>query len=205
MFATVPANTTQDTDEAGALRDLDCALMLQVRNNSSEAFDKLVHRHYDRVVRVLTWRIGREHEAEEVAQDVFLRVYTTRSRYVPTAKFSTWLFTIALNAARNAKRGIARRHEVQFDIDTLPAELFISDSPTQIEVLSARETKQYVHRAIERLADRQRRALVLNVFQCMSHDEIASEMQLSRSAVKSLLSRARVNLRQMMHPFGVSR
>ncbi len=86
------------------LRDPDVRLMLEVRNDSAAAFEELMLRYQNRVVTVLEHLVGSRDTAEDLAQDVFLRVYRSRKRYVPGSKFSTWLFTIANNVASNARR-----------------------------------------------------------------------------------------------------
>ncbi len=93
--------------------DPDAALMLQVRDGRPEAFQALVDRYYKRVVRLLAHLVGRPDEAEDLAQEVFLRVYRARGRYEPSAKFSTWLFTVANRLAMNAMRRRKRRPDVQ--------------------------------------------------------------------------------------------
>ena len=140
--------------------------------------------------------------AEELAQEVFFRVYRARFRYAPTAKFSTCLFTIAKKLALNEKRGIARRQEVQFDLDSSLAEYCVSDTLKGFDAANAKESNRRMHEAIEKLGDRQRRALVLNRF--YGHEEVAAEMRLSTAAVKSLLLRARVRLRQLLNPYFAS-
>src|SRR5690349_24555098 len=86
--------------------------MLRVRDDDAEAFEELVLRYQNRLVSLLAHLTGRRDMAEDLAQDVFLRVYRARQRYIPGSKFSTWLFTIAHNVASNAQRTLARRHEV---------------------------------------------------------------------------------------------
>src|SRR5262249_23502176 len=104
--------------ESSALRyqlhDPDVRLMLEVRDDKAAAFDELVLRYQNRLVTVLDHLVGRRDLAEDLAQDVFLRIYRSRKRYVPGAKFSTWLFTIANNVASNALRSQSRRHEVNW-------------------------------------------------------------------------------------------
>ncbi|HYW81007.1 MAG TPA: sigma-70 family RNA polymerase sigma factor, partial [Thermoguttaceae bacterium] len=94
------------------LADPDVRLMLQVRDDDAAAFEELVLRYQDRLVVVLEHLVGNRDQAEDLAQDVFLRVFRARGRYVAGAKFSTWLFTIANNVALNALRSRSRRHEV---------------------------------------------------------------------------------------------
>ncbi len=86
--------------------------MLEVRDGSATAFEELVVRYQARLVRVLEHLVGRRELAEDLAQEVFLRVYRSRQQYAPGAKFATWLFTIANNVASNALRDRSRRPEV---------------------------------------------------------------------------------------------
>ena len=104
---------SESTARRYELQDPDVRLMLQVRDGSAAAFDELMTRYQSRLVTVLEHLTGRRDLAEDLAQEVFLRVYRARQRYVPGAKFSTWLFTIANNVASNALRTLARRPEVQ--------------------------------------------------------------------------------------------
>ncbi len=86
--------------------------MLQVRDNDGQAFEELMLRYQNRILSLLTHLVSDRELAEDLTQEVFLRVYRARRRYVPGAKFSTWLFTIAGNVASNARRTKARRREV---------------------------------------------------------------------------------------------
>src|SRR5688572_30501990 len=87
--------------------------MLRVRDDDAAAFEELMLRYQSRVVSLLAHLTGHHDLAEDLAQDVFLRVYRARKRYIPGSKFSTWLFTIAHNVAANAQRTLSRRREVQ--------------------------------------------------------------------------------------------
>src|SRR5262245_63355810 len=86
--------------------------MLQVRENDAQAFEELMLRYQNRLMALLAHLVGQRDLAEDLTQEVFLRVYRARKRYTPGAKFSTWLFTIAGNVASNALRTLARRREV---------------------------------------------------------------------------------------------
>ncbi len=188
--------------------DPDVRLMLRVRDDDAGAFEELVRRYQDRLVR-LFHHIGPSPEvAEDLAQDVFLRVYRSRSRYEAGAKFSTWLFTIAGNVARNAARSQGRRKEIA-EIDSrrsnddsqpnLIAGIALDNSalmPTRI--VEGDERAARVRDAVQSLGERQRMALMLSRFENMSYIEIAEAMDLTTKAVKSLLSRARVNLRALL-------
>ena len=103
---------SDSTAERFTAHDPDVRLMLRVRDDDAEAFEELVLRYQNRLVSLLAHLTGRRDMAEDLAQDVFLRIYRARKRYVPGSKFSTWLFTIAHNVASNAQRTLARRREV---------------------------------------------------------------------------------------------
>src|SRR5580698_2801070 len=98
-----------------ALRDPDIRLMLRVRDDDDAAFAELVERFQHRLVAVMHHLIGNADEAEDLAQEAFLRVYKSRKKYTPKAKFATWLFTIANNLALNSIRN--RRHRAGVAID----------------------------------------------------------------------------------------
>jgi RNA polymerase sigma-70 factor, ECF subfamily len=189
--------------------DPDVRLMLQVRDGNAAAFEELVLRYQSRVLTLLQNMVHSADRAEELAQDVFLRVYRARHRYAPNAKFCTWLYTIAQNVASNALRARARRHEVNVtggqrgevvnkpldDMATAPSGLM----PTR--QLAKAELAEVVRQAIDALNERQRMALLLAKFEHMSYGDIAVAMELTVPAVKSLLSRARDNLRALLEPY----
>jgi len=191
------------------LRDPDVRLMLQVRDDNAAAFEELMLRYQNRLVTVLEHLMGRREMAEDLAQDVFLRVYRARKTYVPGAKFSTWLFTIANNVASNALRSLSRRREVHLDArDSGPMganpmdQLAVAASgqmPTR--QLDNAEMRDVVQTAVQTLNDRQRMAVLLSKFEGMNYADIAETMDLSPQAIKSLLSRARVNLREVLQPY----
>ena len=100
---------SESTAERYTLADPDVRLMLQVRDGSAAAFEELVLRYQNRLLTVLEHLVNSREQAEDLAQEVFLRVFRARKRYEPAAKFSTWLFTIANNVASNARRSRAHR------------------------------------------------------------------------------------------------
>lgn len=186
-----------------AAADADTALMIAVRDGEIGAFEQLVKRYQHRLVGVLWHLQGSLEEAEDLAQEVFLRVYRTRRRYRARAKFSTWLFTIANHLAANARRDRRRRPQVRLpSADSRvqaarPAAELIPDPATPPPLrIQERELARLVRRAVDRLSDRQRIAVVLHKFEGMNYREIGEVMGLSTKAVKSLLNRARTNLRQ---------
>jgi RNA polymerase sigma-70 factor (ECF subfamily) len=202
--------------ESTALRyqqsDPDVRLMLRVRDDDASAFAELMQRYELRLVRFM-YAIGpRRDLAEDLAQETFMRVFRARKTYVPGAKFSTWLFTIARNVAHNAARSLGRRKEVsEIDAPRIPdapsgAQVLASTALDASSLMPARlvegtERAALVRAAVEVLSERQRMALMLSRFENMSYVEIAQTMDLTTKAVKSLLSRARVNLKQILEPY----
>lgn len=191
------------------LADPDVRLMLQVREGSAAAFDELVVRYQARLITVLEHLVRKREQAEDLAQEVFLRVYRARKSYTPGAKFSTWLFTIANNVASNTLRGLARRKEVNLAPTPngesgaygLEQMAMAKSGLMPTRRLDKTETSEIVRLALESLSERQRMALLLSKFEGMSYTDIASTMGLSVQAVKSLLSRARVNLKLILEPY----
>ena len=188
--------------------DPDVRLMLQVRDGSATAFEELVLRYQSRLVRVLEHLVGGRHLAEDLAQEVFLRVFRARKQYVVGAKFATWLFTIASHVASNAVRDRTRRREVALAVGEsgpvgVPLDGLVQASTGSMPArqLDKAEVRQVVRLALESLSARQRLAVLLNKFEGMSYADIAATLDLSPPAVKSLLSRARENLRQTLEPY----
>jgi RNA polymerase sigma-70 factor (ECF subfamily) len=192
------------------LIDPDVRLMLQVREGIAAAFEELVKKHQQRLVQILTHLVSDRARAEELAQDVFLRVYRARENYTPTAKFSTWLYTITHNVASNARRKQSRRKEVNLGSTTpsgsnvvRPLDSMAKDKSALMpaRVADHNELSEVLHESIGALPERQRMAMLLSRFEEMSYDEIAKTMKLTPQAVKSLLSRARENLRIILQPY----
>jgi RNA polymerase sigma-70 factor (ECF subfamily) len=185
-----------------ALRDPDIRLMLRVRDDDAEAFAELVELYHHRLVTVMHHLVNSAEEAEDLAQEVFLRVYRGRKKYHPKAKFSTWLYTIANNLALNVLRTRQRKPTIPLNVrdsgplGPRPAEQMVLDRGDQPhQSAQKQELAAIVQQALETLNERQRIAVVLNKFEDMNYAEIAEVMGLTTKAVKSLLSRARDNLR----------
>lgn len=183
--------------------------MLKVRDGNAAAYEELVLRHQDRLHHVLE-NLVRDHElAKDLAQEVFLRVFKARERYDPRAKFSTWLYTIANNVALNAKRDNSRRKEVQVEAYSsgeqavMPMERLAVASSGSMPArrMEKSEQAEVVKQAIDSLNERQRMAILLSKFEGMGYADIAEAMGLTPQAVKSLLSRARVNLKAALQPY----
>lgn len=191
-----------------ALRDPDIRLMLRVRDDDATAFAELVELYHSRLVTVMRHLVGSPEEAEDLAQEVFLRVYRGRKKYHPKAKFSTWLFTIANHLALNVLRSRQRKPVVPLNLrdsgplGPRPAEQLVlgRDQPPH-QRMQQQELAAVVQQALETLNERQRIAVVLNKFEDMNYAEIAEVMGLTTKAVKSLLSRARENLRLALRDY----
>jgi RNA polymerase sigma-70 factor, ECF subfamily len=185
-----------------AMRDPDIRIMLRVKSDDPAAFAELVELFNHRLITVLHHLLGSAEEAEDLAQEVFLRVYRVRKKYRPRAKFSTWLFTIANNLALNALRSRQRKPVVPLNVrdsgplGPRPAEQLVKDRLNQpVQHMQQQELASIVRKALDELNERQRVAVVLNKFEDMNYAEIAEVMGLTTKGVKSLLSRARENLR----------
>lgn len=187
--------------------------MLRVRDDDAGAFEELVRRYQPRLVRLMQTLAPRTDLAEDLAQETFLRVYRARQRYEPGAKFSTWLFTIAGNVARNAKRTASRRHEIS-EMDAprfagsgddsgplLATTALDASGMMPVRLAEGDERARLVRAAVASLSERQRMALILSRFENMNYVEIAETMGLTTKAVKSLLSRARVGLKDSLDSY----
>ena len=147
--------------------------------------------------------------AEDLTQEVFLRIYRARRGYVPTARFSTWLFRIANNLASNSRRDRGRRKEVTLagsesgPLGPRPQEQLAVEKSAFLPTrqLDKREMQTIVQKALESLNDRQRVAVLLHKYEDMSYEDIGEAMEMTTTAVKSLLSRARENLRTVLEPY----
>jgi RNA polymerase sigma-70 factor, ECF subfamily len=185
------------------LEDPEVRLMLRARDGDAEAFGQLVRAYSRRVVGYFCRQIGDRSEAEDLAQDVFLRLYRSRARYQPRARFGTWVFHIMQNVGRNAIR-YRRRHPV---VRLAPAsegggEAFLSDvreDPTR--PLERAEIAEVVRAAVAGLAGRQRAAVELHQFRDHTYAQVAAELDLTPKAAKSLLYRARNQLRDDLRDY----
>lgn len=201
------SSAMSDTGSQLIIRDPDVRLMLRAKAGDNGAFESLVRNYQDRLVNVFYHLVGSQETAEDLAQEVFLRIYRARHGYEPTAKFSTWLFKIANNLASNSRRSQGRRREVDInreDQQTVrPEEEIVADKSSLMpaRLLDHREMTQVVRDAMESLNERQKLAVLLHKFEDMSYADIANTMELTEQAVKSLLARARENLRIQLEAY----
>lgn len=187
------------------LKDPDVQVMLRVQRGEEAAFAEIVERYQHRLIAIFMHLVGERATAEDLAQEVFLRIYRARHGYQPTARFCTYVFRIAHNLASNARRSRGRRKEVQLaenPSSSLPTVQFKEKSALMpARQLDRSELQQSVRQAMEALNDRQRMALLLHKFENLSYSDIGDSMELSPAAVKSLLSRARDTLRARLDTY----
>jgi len=183
---------------AAAVLDRDAELMLRVKEGDDASFGILLDKHRSPVVHFLFRMVQNQAVAEELAQEVFLRVYRSRSTYEPTAKFTTWLFRIATHLALNALRdGKSERLQESLDDDAGDRPVRqVSDRKPSVEQSMVHQAKmEEIRRAIAGLPEKQRAAVLMHKYQEMEYSEIAKVLGCSESAVKSLLFRAYETLR----------
>ncbi|MBI1849771.1 MAG: sigma-70 family RNA polymerase sigma factor [Planctomycetes bacterium] len=187
--------------------DSDVALMLGLQKGDTAAFEILLRRHQEPILNLAYRFLGDRDEAEDLTQDVFLRLYRARASYRPDAKFTTWLYRIASNACLNALR--ARKGRRAMSLEGLAAD-GRNATPIQIEDTKASappvallrdEMGERIRGIVDGLPDAQRLAIVLNKYQDLSYEEVAEAMDLTVMAVKSLLFRARERIKERLMPY----
>jgi len=161
------------------------------------AFEKLVERYQTLVIGTVARMLGSNSDVEDLAQQVFLRVWRNAGRYVPRAKFTTWLLKITRNLVFNEMRRTKRHTHVPMQTETPGEELPVKDESVQspAESLLEHELQAAIEAAILKLPDPQRMALILRRYESRSYEEIGEILDLSVPAVKSVLFRARTELR----------
>jgi RNA polymerase sigma-70 factor (ECF subfamily) len=187
--------------EAVAALEHDAELMLRVKEGDSASFERLLEKYRSPVISYLYRMVQNQGIAEELAQEVFFRVYRSRLTYEPTAKFTTWLFRIATHLALNSLRD-HRNERAQESLDGEDPEartIQIMDGRRNREQeLLAEARLEEVRRAIAALPEKQRAAVLMHKYQEMDYVQISSVLGCSTSAVKSLLFRAYETLRERL-------
>jgi len=186
---------------AAFVLDPDTALMLRVRAGDDGSFELLLRRHRAMVISHLYRTVRNLAVAEELAQDVFVRVYRSRERYQPEAKFTTWLFRITTNVALNWRRDT--RHEagnlpLEDAVRGLPVLGFRDRSPNADEAMMRRDKANEVRAAIEALPAKQIAAVLMHKYEGLDYARIAEALHCSVPALKSTLFRAYETLRQRL-------
>ncbi len=185
----------------------DVQLMLDVKAGDEQSFELLLRKYRSPLVNFLFRMVRDRAVAEDLAQEVFLRVYRARQQYAPSAKFTTWMFRIATNLALNSVRDNRRRQmEISMDqtVDTGEDEqraMEVPDrAPSVEQELVSRSRAELIMKAIHSLPEKQRAAVLLHKYQELDYDEIARVLECSESALKSLLFRAYETLRVELAP-----
>jgi RNA polymerase sigma-70 factor (ECF subfamily) len=174
----------------------DSELLARIADGDHDAFNCLVRRHQGRVLS-LAYRFSRDpQDAEELAQEIFFKVWRHARTFRGRAAFSTWLYRLAVNACLNHRQ----RKKRTPDPLMLPDDLADPEQPTADRGRSVGERERLLEQAMAELPARQKTALILAVFEGNSYEEIASIMDISLSAVETLLFRARQNLGKKMRP-----
>jgi len=181
--------------------------MIKTSKGDEDAFEALALRHQTSVLNLIYRFIGDRTKAQDLAQEVFLRVWQAAENYEPKAKFTTWIYRITVNLCLNELKSARRKrwfsfHRTDEDSEKSIEETFSDGSPTAEDLLLAKERSRQISDALHSLPDNQRMALVLKKYDDLSYQEIAKILNCSVSAVESLLVRAKRNLQEKMKNFG---
>ncbi len=185
----------------------DAAIMLRVAEGDEASFNYLASKYHRPMIHFLYRMVGNHAVAEELAQEVFLRVYRARSSYRAEARFTTWLFRIATNLAVNHARDTRHERAAQTvyldqpDEETGTTPDLADDEPTVEQRLLTDERMAAIRRHVMALPERQRMAVLMHKYQGMDYRQIGEVLKLSESATKSLLFRAYQTLREKLKDF----
>lgn len=181
----------------------DVAWMQQVATGDLRAFENLIEAHQTRVIGTVAKMLGDQTDAEDIAQQVFLRIWKSAARYQPTAKFTTWLFKITRNLVFNEIRRRKRHPVTPLEHEETEHHFQAADSGGKAPdaALLEEELQEALRAAIDALPETQRMAIVLRRYEEMPYEEIAEVLDLSVAAVKSVLFRARADLREKLRQY----
>jgi RNA polymerase sigma-70 factor (ECF subfamily) len=179
----------------------DLALMAKVARGDENAFAKIVAKHQHAVLGTVAKMTNQSSDTEDIAQQVFIRLWKSAERYQPTAKFTTFLFTITRNLVFNATRKKSGKNEYSFDALEGKWRQSIEDKSSDSrpdKSIEQTELRQIIDQAISSLPEKQRLAVILRRYEKMPYEEIAETLGISVPAVKSQLFRARTALRESL-------
>ena len=193
-----PEDQRRSEDDAEDVR-----LMRLVAQGDTSAFEEVIERHQALVAGTAARMLGSNSDVEDIAQQVFIRVWKSARRYVPRAKFTTWLLKITRNLVFNELRRAKRRAQVPLQSEPGTEEIPLKDetNPAPDASLLEDELQRAIEEAIMQLPESQRMALVLRRYEQLSYEEIAEVLDLSVPAVKSVLFRARTELRSRLSKY----
>ena len=176
---------------------IDVALMTLAKEGNLQAFEQLVLRHQQPVIGTIAKMLNNHSDSEDIAQQVFIRLWKSAANYTPKAKFTTFLYTITRNLVFNESRRLSKKKNISIEEKSEDSHFDISDSseyqPDKTTLQN--ELQNAVDKAISELPETQRLAIVLRKYEQLSYEEIADVLELSVSAVKSQLFRARAALK----------
>ena len=192
-------------DASGDDPERDIRLMEKVRGGDMDAFRELVEAHQHRVIGTVTRMLGDASEAEDLSQQIFVRVWKSAPRWEPTAKFTTWLYTILRNLVFNECRRRARHKTTSLDAATddpeHPQQFADGNVKPPDTAMLDEEMQAAIERSIQELPEAQRMAVIMRRYQDVSYEEIGEVLDLTVPAVKSLLFRARTELREKLRKY----
>lgn len=196
-------STQPESDDDRQSNDYHVALMMKVKHGDITAFEEIVEIHQGAVIGTVAKMLGGMGDAEDISQQVFIRVWKSASRYKPSAKFTTWMFTITRNLVFNEMRRRQRKPAVSMDEREEEYNLMAPDENTAApdEQVLENELVRAIDDAIQALPEKQRMAVILRRYEDRSYEEIADVLKLSLSAVKSLLFRARAQLKENLQGY----
>ncbi len=197
--APTPSNVTAATEDTSCDEE-SVRLMLRVKEGDVRAFERLVELHQGIMIGTASRMLGNLDDAHDIAQQVFIRVWKSAPRYEPTAKFTTWLFTIMRNLVFNESRRRTRRKEVALETeadDDLPQRQYTDHTAPAPDCITQQdELERALDLAIAALPEKQRLAVIMRQQQDLPYEQICEVLKMSLPAVKSLLFRARTELRK---------
>jgi len=195
------ANSTEHSNEDDDAINVE--LMLRVKKGDHDAFEKLVEKYQNAVVGTVAKMLGNNAEAEDIAQQVFIRLWKSAPRYQVKAKFTTFLFTITRNLVFNETKRKSRKkeHSLEEQEENTFSTFEDTTSASPKEEILQHELQCKVDEAIAALPEKQRMAVILKRYEGLSYEQIASVLELSVSAVKSQLFRARTELRNTLKQY----
>jgi RNA polymerase sigma-70 factor (ECF subfamily) len=183
------------------MEDIDIALMLSVKEDDSSSFEQLLSKHQKGVFNLVYRYVGDSFLAEDLTQEVFFRVYRARKSYTPQAKFTTWLYKIVTNVCFKALKARKRVYSLDYKPNNSDVSITqnIQSSPSDpSDAMEKEEVSKRVKDVIDNLPPNQRMAVILNKYEGLSYEDIGISMGIKANAVKSLMSRARENIKDKL-------
>ena len=190
-FLGIPAILSSFADEKTAVEDADVALMLQVAQGDHSAFETLVKKHQKPLLNFFV-RMGAYSDSEDLVQDTFVRLYRYRERYQPTAKFTTFLYVLAHRVWADLGRKTQRRDRLSAGLQTEVETNSQTADASSMPVMD-------VEAALDKLSDKLRDVIVLNIYQGLRYQEIADVLNIPLGTVKSRINLAITALREIFH------